>query len=208
MLVVLKAATATLWQIEKRPKPCDGVGGSKNDKDPILEIIEQDWAQQRDGKIGKTPDDHRDSRSLRAGGRCVDLGGNEPGRREPANAKGARGDEERYRAQDGRGPDAGGGVVHGQAAKEPEKEEADGQDGAAAEEKLAAADGVYEDPGKSHEEEVGDVISLGNVLGILHAKAEKLREGFVKLVSEIFGRGTLWRSGAGYNGRTLPWNVS
>ncbi|ROW04554.1 hypothetical protein VMCG_05117 [Cytospora schulzeri] len=98
LLVVLEAAAAALGQVQVRPDAGDGVGGGEDEEDPVLEVVEQDGAEQGDGEVGEAPDHDGDGGRLGTRRRGVDLGRDEPDGGQPADAEGAGGDEEGYGA--------------------------------------------------------------------------------------------------------------
>lgn len=118
ILILLETPPPTLGTIHPGPPTGKRVREREHQEQPVLEIVEADGRQQRDGEIGKAPDDDGDGGALgaRAGG--VDLGGDEPGWDEPADAEGGGGEEEDYHAGDagGEGGDVQLGVVRSEAA--------------------------------------------------------------------------------------------
>lgn len=96
--------------------------------------------------------------------------------REPADAETARRDEEYHGARDADGGrrDVQLGGILGEGAEDGQEEEADGQAERAPDHECPAADGIDEDPGERHEEEVGDVVSLGDVLCFHDTEAQEL----------------------------------
>ena len=178
LLVLLETPPAALGTIRPRPHAGESVRQREDEKDVVLEVIEHDGRGEGDGEIGEAPDDDADGGALGAGSGGVDLGRDEPDGGQPADTEGAGGDEEGDDARDGDGVDVEAEVaaVHGEAGEEGEQEETDGEDAGAGEEDGAPADGVDEQPGEGHEEEVGDVVCLSQVFGGTDVVAEEFED--------------------------------
>lgn len=98
---------------------------------------------------------------------------NQPDRRQPSNPKRPRRHKQRHDPRDGDGVNGNLEVfvITGETAKNGQEQETGRECARAVEHDGAAAEGVDEDPGESHEEEVGDEIGHGEVFGEAHAVA-------------------------------------
>ena len=174
LLVLFEGPAARFRAVEVRPHARDGVCRGEDEEDPVVQVVEEDRREKRDGEVGQTPDDDADGGPLRTSGGGKDFGRDQPDGGEPANAEGPCSDEQADDAWDrdafsGQARDAVG--VHRQASEQGEQEEADCESTGAEEEEGAAAEGVDEEPGEGHEDEVGDVVALGEEFGLADAVA-------------------------------------
>lgn len=55
LLVILKAAPAAFREVDVGPDAGEGVRGREDEEDPVLEVVEQERAQKRHGKVCKPP---------------------------------------------------------------------------------------------------------------------------------------------------------
>ena len=94
VLILLKRPSPALRTVHPAPPAGEGVRDTKDEEEPVEEIVEHDGRDERDGEVGEAPDDDGDGGALCAAGGGVDLGGDEPGRNQPADAKDGCGEVE------------------------------------------------------------------------------------------------------------------
>lgn len=153
VLVLLEAPAPTLGDVHPGPPAGEGIGGGEHEEEPVTEVVEADRGEQGDGEVCQAPEDDGDCGALGAGGGGVDLGGDEPGWDEPADAERGGGEEE----DDGAGDADGGqgevqpGAVRGEAAEDGEDEEGDGEEPGPVHQEPAPAHAVDQHPGKGQD---------------------------------------------------------
>lgn len=86
-LVLLERTVPRLRAVQVCEDARDGVGGGKDQQEPVLEAVEADRGEEGDGEIGQAPDDDGDGSALGSRRRGEDLGRDQPGGHEPADAK-------------------------------------------------------------------------------------------------------------------------
>lgn len=94
LLILLEAATSTLRLVQPGPDASEDIGRSKNEKNPVVEVVEQNRGEQSDCEVGQSPDDHTDCCALCTRGGWEYLSGNEPDGGEPADTESTSGYEQ------------------------------------------------------------------------------------------------------------------
>lgn len=176
LLVLLKGAVPALGTVQVGPEAGQGIGAGKDEEQVELEVVEADGRQQGDGEVGQAPDDDADGGALRARRRRVDLGRDQPGRHQPADAKHRRREVEDHDAGDaGREErDGQGRAVVRQAAEDRERAERDGEPQRAVEHQSPSPDAVDQHPCARHHDQVENVVAQGDELGGHDPEAQQL----------------------------------
>jgi hypothetical protein len=76
-LVVFEAATTGFGLVEVSPDSGEHVREGKDEEEPVVEVVEENWCEESNGKVGQAPDNDTDGSTLGSCGSREDLRGNQ-----------------------------------------------------------------------------------------------------------------------------------